>query len=262
MSIVKNPLVVGADNSLRPFTAGIKAKEESIATIILLTYDKPSDNADETVDEISVNYLSGLREVVGIQEIDGVIKSDATIAKFKLDGRNDYYGVFNNFSLMSVNESKAEMVKVHNNFGGSWNAFFFGHKPDIYSFNGIFLDTEDYPFYQEFSVAYDRYIRGRKSVENALQMLISYDGKIIEGYLLNLNVDSNAANPHTKTFSFTALVKEENWYRNNILFNQLNPDKPASRDLNVLANANRFTRFRKESLLAESTQSDLIDAIE
>ena len=132
-------------------------------------------------------------------------------------GITQYYGLFNNFSLTGVNERKEQMVKVHMNFGGSWNAFFFGDKPTIYGFNGFFLDSEEYPYYQEFMTAYDNYLSGRKCIENKFQMLISYDGKITGGYILDISTGISAINPYMKSFSFTVLIASENWYRTNIV---------------------------------------------
>jgi hypothetical protein len=65
--------------------------------------------------------------------------------------------------------------------------------------------------------AYDKYLSGRKCIENQFEMLISYDGKIINGYILGINTNLNATNPYMKSFSFSVLIKAEAWYRTNIV---------------------------------------------
>ena len=130
-------------------------------------------------------------------------------------------------------ESKDQIVKLHQNFGRSWNLFFFGDTPSIYTFRGVFLDTVKYPYYQEFMTMYDRVLSGRKCVENGFKMKISYDGKVVGGYLMNIKTVVSADTPYTKTFSFTVVITDENFLRDNAVvkngeftgqagFNQLN----------------------------------------
>jgi hypothetical protein len=214
---------IEVNNDLRPYFGSLNAHDDNLATIILLTETPP--NKAENVDFANYDYLTTFTEYVDTPSVPGdqITSLSANyipkLYEMITPGVTQYYGIFNNFSLTGVTEAKDQMVKVHMNFGGSWNAFFFGDKPTVYSFNGFFLDSKEYPYYQEFMVAYDNYLAGRKCVENKFQMLIAYDGKIIGGYILNISVSSNSNNPYMKAFNFSVLIASEGWYRTNIVRN-------------------------------------------
>lgn len=212
-------LTESMNNNLRPYAQGLEQHDATVATIILYTKEK---NDLEEADAFQKDYLTSFdKQVKNISTKDtektskDAEENKKTIKKFKLDGTLDYYGVFNNFSLIGVSERKEQIVKVHNNFGGNWNAFFFGDRPSIYSFTGFFLDSKRYPYYQEFMVAYDRYLKGRKVIENNLEMVLSYNGKIVKGYLLNIQTTISASEPFATNFVFTMLIQKEDWFRMN-----------------------------------------------
>jgi hypothetical protein len=215
------------NTEVRPYFGGVNEQDTGLATLILLA--EPSPNTAEN--DSTFDYLSSFTNYIDTPSAPGNqmdIMGNNTIPELSLMETPEisttntvsitkYYGIFNNFSLINVAESKEQMTKVHMNFGGSWNAFFFGDKPTVYSFNGFFLDSQQYPYYQEFMFAYDNYLAGRKCIENKFQMLISYDGKIVGGYILGINTSINATNPYMKAFNFTVLINSEGWYRTNIV---------------------------------------------
>jgi len=217
-------LTSSIDNKVRPYTVGTTEHDGTVASIILYTTSQGfvSDDALKTND-----YLVDLS--MSISELEaGAISGDVSsppsipggkVALISLDGKapNNYYGVFNNFSLINVREAHGEIVKLHQNFSNGWNAFFFGEKPAIYSFSGIFLDTKEYPYYQEFMIAYEKYLRGRRAVENNMQLKIIYDGKIIDGYMLNIETTTTGDSEQSKSFTFSVLVRKSNWIRINLM---------------------------------------------
>lgn len=213
------------DNSVRPYGVGMQRHNETLATILVYKEGESTRSAEE------IDYLGNLETKV--QSLTtaiprygggaGTLSSGAPeqpsgeITNDPLDGKNEYYGIFNNFSLLNVRESNEQIVKLHVNFGADWNAFFFGEKPRVYQFSGFFLDAMDYPFYQEFMVAYDKYLSGRKAVENKIQTKFIYDGKIVDGYMLDIQTSQTAADQLIKNFQFTVLVKGFYWIRTNLL---------------------------------------------
>jgi len=242
------------DDKIRPFTVGLTRHHETIATIIVY---KERDKSDPVT---RIDYLEKLEDkVLSLTTAKPVGNSAGSISSGvpdqpsgqvvvdKLDGKNDYYGVFNNFSLLNVNEAHEQIVKLHVNFGADWNAFFFGEKPRVYQFSGFFLDSMDYPYYQEFLVAYDKYLSGRKSVENKVQTKFIYDGKIIDGYMLNIQTAQTAADQLIKTFQFTVLVKGIYWMRTNLVPRLKgipgNEKVIMDREYNSLVNVNRLKPF-------------------
>lgn len=220
---VENPFGITnkKDDNLRPFTRGMFEHDSSVASILLYTGDvainsspvNPPNyldkNSREKADTISPTTNTATRG-------RSMQLSPNQIPVLDTGNRGLYYGIFNNFSLLEVSEAKDQIVKLHQNFGRSWNLFFFGDSPSIYNFRGVFLDTMEYPYYQEFMTMYDKYLAGRKCVEAGYKMKISYDGKIVGGYLMNIKTVSTGDSPFSKTFSFTVIITDENFLRNNL----------------------------------------------
>jgi hypothetical protein len=222
----------GEDNRTRPYTVGIARHKETLSSILVYTEEQNTEKENSFDNYFDNNLVKPVKSLISdssIRGIDDVGTGDPTnndsgeIALLSLDTKNDYYGVFNNFSLLNVTESSEQIIKLHVNFGASWNAFFFGEKPQIFRYEGFFLDSSDYPYYQEFMVAYHKYLSGRKSIENKMQTKFVYDGKIVNGYLLNISTSSTAADQLTKRFQFTVLVTGTTWLRTN--------DIPVSRNV-------------------------------
>jgi len=244
---------------IRPINKLISLREDTtIASIILYTntarpeYKEQINDPEENVND--GNAITGSSAGLKEEEIDRIAKKVvlpkggasvmdkkgliATLDMTK-DGNNTskrggYYGIFNNFMLTSVSESRKTINKVHMNFADSWNVFFFGNSPVMLSMSGGFIDTEEFPYYQEFMVAYEKYISGERLVENNLNMLISYDGKIIEGYILNINTSTSVTTESYKQFSMVILVKDIYWVR-------FNEDETGDPKPNYMFNKNRLT---------------------
>jgi hypothetical protein len=189
-------------------------KDTSIATIILYTDSGISEQKPDR------DILNDLDTYTNIPEGEGVgSEGSGDIKQITLDGVNNYYGVFNNFVLTNVSESESVISKVHMNFSDSWNVFFFSENPTMIQFAGGFIDTEDFPYYQEFMTAYKKYMSGTKLVDNKLSMIISYDGKIVDGYITGISTTSNASTQGYKTFNMNILAKSVGWARTNRMDN-------------------------------------------
>lgn len=234
------------NNNIRPYTKGSTEHEDPIATLILFNQNQSnaSSNTNKSFDyfiDLS-GYVKKLvsgsidNSVIGVPELP-----TGDIPLIKLNTDKDYYGVFNNFSVTGLTESHDQITKVHMNFSARWNVFFFGNTPNIYQVRGVFLDTAEYPYYQEFLVAYEKYLSGRKCVENAMQTKLMVSGQIIDGFLLNVSVTHNATTPTLKEFVFTMLVKGVSWIRINTT--HVGDPNTVGQNLDVyngLSNLNRF----------------------
>lgn len=250
------------DNRIRPYTVGLIQRKETLASIILFTSDETTSKGPGEVDkDYLADFSSRIQSLISEASLIGSIGvpelPNGKIPKIRLDGEHDYYGVFNNFSLMKVTEGHEQIVKVHQHFGGTWNAFFFGEKPRVYQFEGMFLDSEDYPYYQEFMVAYEEYLAGRKCIENKMQMKIMYDGRLIDGFMLNITTSHTAQTALTKAFSFTVLVRGDRWVRNNMY--RANIDSQGryiwDRGHNAMSNVHRLKALSDQSAI-ESQEND------
>jgi hypothetical protein len=230
-------------SAIRPYNSAIGDQGEyGVATITLLKSGNSGTSLADT--DIAKKYATNLDqgvETLKSEEDTGPGNTGAEgafsigeIPRTDLTEDYEYYGVFNNFSLFQVNELRDQIVKIHNNFGGAWSAFFFGEKPRIYSFAGFFLDSPLYPYYQEFTVAYEKWLAGRKCIQNQMMMKLAYDGKIVDGYLLNVETVTKSENQYHKAFNFTVLVSGERFFRYN--FVTKTPNQPMTRELNAMTN--------------------------
>lgn len=248
---------IEGDSNFRPYSAGMSNREVSMASIILL------QNAKSTVSKKTENNWAyqGFRSAIG----DGQTNMDTLDRNIEWLSQNSsvpnldfgkymsqktkgtYYGVFNNFAVTSVSEAREELVRINLNFGGNWNAFFFGENPRVFTVQGLLLDSPEYPYYQEFLAAYDTYLSGRKAIANKMEVVMTYDGRIISGYLLKLVNENNAEQYNLKSFSFTILVKHDNWFRYNY-------DAAGVLGLNNMDNTNRYGKYQSISVAADQAE--------
>ena len=186
-------------NELRPYKVGFDDKDTTIATIVLAQEDSNLTQED-------------LKNIDYLNEFDSIIPEVEVSTQLASDTDNSFLGVFKNFSLLQVNESRAELAKITKTFGKKWHAFFFNQEPRVYSFTGIFLDSKNYNYYEDFMKAYDMYLAGSKCLENNYKMYLSYENKIIDGLMLGINTTSNSSDIHHKGFSFQLLVFDDSTF--------------------------------------------------
>jgi hypothetical protein len=109
------------------------------------------------------------------------------------------------FFLEQVNEAREEKVQVIDTFG-EWVAFFFGRKPEIYSYSGTLLNSKNHDWKNEFQDNYDNFLRGSQAVKYRATMIIQYDDVMVEGYMLNCAISQSAQADKSVPFQFTLLV--------------------------------------------------------
>ena len=240
------------DSSFRPYSGGMSDREPSMATIILLQQTQATKSTQQNSGLYDSFYNSVTNTSVDLTAVpssdsskltDIVGGGDGSLSVPILDmgfGSTKYYGVFNNFSLQSVSEAREDLIKINMNFGGNWNAFFFGENPRVFQCSGVLLDSPEYPYYQEFITAYDKYLSGRKCIINKMKLIMSYDGRIVSGYILKMMNDLSSEQYRMKQFSFTLLVDTESWFRTNI-----RPD--GTMGLNYLYNDDRYDNLSKSN---------------
>lgn len=239
------------DSIMRPHGQFLTAHKTTYATIVLLQERERQPDDKPVPDFLGGSrfddYISTLTPDPEVpQTIENkTLRSGGYVTADSLDGTNTYYGIFNNFSLQSVQEQSSQIVKIHQNFSGYWNAFFFGESPRVFSFSGVFIDTREYPYYQEFMVAYDKWLAGNKCVENNIVMKIIYDGRIVDGYMISISTTNTADQQYLKQFQFTVLVRASAWLRSNIIRTKRssNPGSELAvvEAFNGLSNVGRFS---------------------
>lgn len=109
------------------------------------------------------------------------------------------------FFLEQVQENREEKVQVIDTFG-EWIAFFFGNKPEVYSYTGTLLNASNHDWKNEFQENYTHFLRGTRAVENRATIILQYDDVMVEGYMLNCSISMNALADKAVPFTFNLLV--------------------------------------------------------
>ena len=110
------------------------------------------------------------------------------------------------FILTGVQESHNEKVEVVNLPGDTFASYFYGAAPRQFSFSGILLNTDQDQWRDSFEELYEKYLRGSVSSRNFSIVQVSYNGRVVSGWLTNLSQQLDSANDHYSSFSFSVLV--------------------------------------------------------
>lgn len=109
------------------------------------------------------------------------------------------------FFLEGVQESREEKFQVVDTFG-EWVAFFFGRKPEVYTYTGTLLNAKNHNWKNEFQQNYDEFLRGSQAVKNRATVFLQYDDVLVEGYILNATTQMSGDMNNSVPFSFSVLV--------------------------------------------------------
>lgn len=112
---------------------------------------------------------------------------------------------YSNFILQQVQEQRVEKQQIIETFGEDY-IFFFGERPRIMTFTGTLLNTRDFNWKNEFLENYERYLRGTRLVEQNARLYLYFDDLVIEGYLVQSNVNYSSDMPYHVQFSFQMYV--------------------------------------------------------
>lgn len=110
------------------------------------------------------------------------------------------------FILTGVQESHNEKVEVVNLPGDTFASYFYGANPRQFNFSGILLNTDQDQWRDAFEELYEKYLRGSVSSRNFSVVQISYNGRVVSGWLTNLSQQLDSSNDHYASFSFSVLV--------------------------------------------------------
>lgn len=123
----------------------------------------------------------------------------------KTGERQDLIPPFTKFLLENVQESHSERSQVVETFG-TFYAFFFGERPPVYNFSGTLVNSRSINWLSDFMFYYENFLRGTRCVENNASLVLTYGGRQIEGFLLNVSSNTQAINDKGVAFSFQVLV--------------------------------------------------------
>jgi hypothetical protein len=113
---------------------------------------------------------------------------------------------FVGFILTGVQESHSEKLEIVPLPGDSFASYFYGANPRQFSFSGMLLNTEQDKWRDSFEQLYEGYLRGSVSSRNYNIVQISYNGRVVSGWLTNMSQQLDSGNDHYAMFNFTVLV--------------------------------------------------------
>lgn len=106
-----------------------------------------------------------------------------------------------NFILQSVSMPRQEKAQIVENFGEPFG-FFSGGRAHFFQFSVMLINSPDFNWRSEWVANYENIFRGTKLVELGARIYISFDGLLLEGYMLNSNIDLNSNDPFLVPCSF------------------------------------------------------------
>ena len=122
----------------------------------------------------------------------------------------DLMPIYTKFILQSVQESHFERYQVVETFNDFY-VFMFGERPPIYNFSGTLINTRNINWVQDFMLLYETFFRGTRCVEANAEIRLTYGGRSIAGYMLNVSSQTNAAVEEGVQFSFQLLVTKRTY---------------------------------------------------
>lgn len=110
------------------------------------------------------------------------------------------------FILTGVQESHNEKMELVPLPGDSFASYFYGANPRQFSFSGILLNTEQDQWRDSFEQLYEEHLRGSVSARNFSIVQVSYNGRIVSGWLTSLSQQLDSKNDLYAMFNFNILV--------------------------------------------------------
>jgi hypothetical protein len=114
---------------------------------------------------------------------------------------------YSRFFLQNVQEAEQEKLQIVETFTAFY-VFFYGKKPPVYRYSGMLLNDENHKWTNDMKFFYENYFRGTKSVELGAQAVMSYDGAIVSGFLIDMSVGKSADLDKGAPFSFSMVVTD------------------------------------------------------
>lgn len=112
------------------------------------------------------------------------------------------------FFLENVTRPNSEKFQVVETFGEP-AIIFYDKRIRIYSFSGTLPNMKNVYWRDEFFDAYNKYLRGTMVAENNYRVLLNFDDIMLEGALLQLQINQNAPDFASTTMQFNMYVKSE-----------------------------------------------------
>lgn len=140
-----------------------------------------------------------------LDEFDDRPASIRMYGKGKEKTDKDLIPPFTKFILEGVREQHVERSQIIETFGDFY-AFFFGERPSMFSYSGQLINAKNANWVQDFMFYYEHYLRGTRCVESNARIVLTYGGRQVEGFIMNVSHQTMAATEHGVPFSFEVLI--------------------------------------------------------
>jgi hypothetical protein len=121
--------------------------------------------------------------------------------------RGNIINAYTRFILQSVVEQQTEKFQIVETFTAHY-AFFYGKKPSFYRFSGTLLNDPQNKWINDMMFFYDNFFRGTKTAELQAQAVMSYNGRVVSGFITGMSMQEVGESPEGVPFSFDFLVIE------------------------------------------------------
>lgn len=121
--------------------------------------------------------------------------------------QGDKVTAYTRFFLQQVSESQQEKYQVVETFT-SFYTFFYGKRPTVYTFTGSLLNDENHKWVNDFMFFYDNFFRGTRTADMGAQAVMTYDGRVVSGFIIDLAIRQSAELHKGAQFSMNMLVTD------------------------------------------------------
>lgn len=134
--------------------------------------------------------------------------------KFGKNGFKTILPTFTKFFLESVSLQSSEKYQLALTFR-SFRLFFFDANPEIWTFSGHLLNTENQNWLSEFRATYKQFLRGSECARRNAQCFLTFQDTAVSGVMLNTSSSLNAVSDKGVPFNFSLLVYNDSSFSKN-----------------------------------------------
>ena len=185
------------------FTKGTSAAKEYTSELTILDYTRRPTRgltlSSDTPASLSIRTSTG---------------AGANLLKNSSLGSNTQQGIdpsaswfTTNYLLQAVSTARSEKFQEIETFGPTYG-FFFGERPIMITAQAVLLSTPDFPWVVEWWWNYAHGLSGTKLTEANSRVYLEYNEMILEGYILNCQIQETADNPNSVSMTFSMWVTQ------------------------------------------------------
>ena len=137
--------------------------------------------------------------------LDAEKDSVALLSITNTSSEQDLITNYSRFFLQAVSEGQSEKYQVVETFS-SFYTFFYGKRPPVYTFRGLLLNDENHQWLNDFMFFYENYFRGTKAAERGAEAVMTYSGRLVSGFVLDINIQQAAEIDKGVSFAMNMLV--------------------------------------------------------